>query len=190
MKKYNVVVPTDLGLFIINRNDIGVGWQLSKYGAYDQNELQAIKTLMKLLRTKSPNLVALDIGANIGVYSVMLSKEVGSKGLVYAFEAQRIIFNMLAGNIALNSVDNVWCFHNAVSDTPSLIDIPIFDYGKPMSFGSIEFVGHQKEDIGQKPLVGKSEKVSALIIDSINFDRLNFMKIDVEGMEINVLRGA
>lgn len=190
MKKYNVLVSTDIGSFIVNRNDIGVGWQLSEYGTYDPNELQAIRTLLKILRIKISNLVALDIGANIGVHSVILSEEVGSNGKVYAFEAQRIIFNMLAGNIALNSLNNVWCHHNAVSDAAGLIDIPIFDYGRSMSFGSVEFEGEQKENIGQKPLSGTPEKVPALAIDSMNFEQLNFIKIDVEGMEIKVLKGC
>lgn len=189
MKKYNVIVPTDIGTFIINKNDLGVGWQLSQYGTYDPHELHAVREILKLLRTTSPKLIVLDIGANIGVHSVVMSQEVGDGG-VFAFEAQRIIFNMLAGNVALNSLSNVFCFHNAVSDTSGIIDIPIFDYGKPMSFGSVEFGGTQKEDIGQKPLAGESEKVAALAIDGMNFEKINFIKIDVEGMEINVLQGA
>lgn len=190
MKKYNVVASTDIGQFIINRNDLGVGWQLSQYGTYDPHELQAIKELFRVLRNITPNLLALDIGANIGVHSVSLSESVGSNGVIYAFEAQRIVFNMLAGNVALNSLSNVLCFHNAVSDSTGFIDIPIFDYGKPLSIGSIEFGGHQKEDIGQKPSSGKAEKVPTIMIDSLNLHQLDFMKIDVEGMEINVLNGA
>jgi len=185
-----VVVSTDIGSFIINKNDLGVGWQLSQYGTYDPNELQAVKELLRVLRNFKPNLVVLDIGANIGVHSIALSESVGPNGVIYAFEAQRIVFNMLAGNIALNSLSNILCFHNAVTDTPGFIDIPIFDYGKPMSIGSVEFGGAQKENIGQKPLDGVAEKVPAVLIDSLNLDQLDFMKIDVEGMEINVLRGA
>jgi FkbM family methyltransferase len=190
MKKYNVVVSTDIGSFIFNKNDLGVGWQLSQYGTYDPNELQAVKELLRVLRNFKPNLVVLDIGANIGVHSIALSESVGPNGLIYAFEAQRIVFNMLAGNIALNSLSNILCFHNAVTDKPGFIDIPIFDYGKPLSIGSIEFGGAQIENIGQKPLDGVAEKVPAVLIDSLNLNQLDFMKIDVEGMEINALRGA
>ena len=189
MKKYNAIVATDIGTFIINKNDLGVGWQLSEYGTYDPQELHAFRDVLRILKTTTPNLVVLDVGANIGVHSVVMSQEVGG-GAVFAFEAQRIIFNMLAGNIALNSLSNVLCFHNAVTDTPGLIDIPIFDYGRPMSFGSVEFGGLQIEDIGQKPIVGQSEKVTGLVIDQMDFQQIHFMKIDVEGMERQVLRGA
>jgi FkbM family methyltransferase len=190
MKKYNVVVASDIGSFIINRNDIGVGWQLSEYGTYDPNELEAIKELFKVLRNNNENLVALDIGANIGIHSVLLSGQVGPRGFVHAFEPQRIIFNMLAGNIALNSISNVLCHHNAVSDLPGSVEIPAFDYGKPMSFGSVELGGVQKEDIGQMPMPGMSELVAVICIDSMDLDQINFIKIDVEGMEIKVLKGA
>ena len=189
MKKYNALVVAEIGTFIINRNDTGVGWQLSEYGTYDPQELYVIREILKILKIASPNLVVLDIGANIGVHSVVFSREVGG-GVVYAFEPQRIIFNMLAGNIAINSLSNVYCFHNAVTDISGLIDIPIFDYGKPLSFGSIEFEGAQKEDIGQKPISGEGEKVSGVVVDEMNFQQVDFIKIDVEGMEIKVLRGA
>jgi FkbM family methyltransferase len=144
---------------------------------------------MRFLRTLNPKLVALDIGANIGIHSVVLSSEVG-EGRVYSFEAQRVVFNMLVGNIALNSLENVFCYHNAVSNQNELIDIPTFDYGKPMSFGSVEFGGAQNESIGQSPFFGACEKVPTIVLDEVNFQQVNFMKIDVEGMEIKVLLGA
>ncbi len=192
MKKYNVVIATEIGTFIINKNDLGVGWQLSEYGTYDPQELQLVRNLMSVLRGVRPNLVAIDIGANIGIHSVILSKEVGLRGKVFAFEAQRIIFNMLAGNVALNSLSNVHCYHHAVSDSAGSINIPQFDYGKPMSFGSVEFGGQQIENIGQNPLndIENQEIVSTIAIDDLGFNQLDFMKIDVEGMELNVLQGA
>ena len=189
LKKYNVITSSDIGIFIINKNDTGVGWQLSQFGTYDQKELEAIREIMRFLRTLNPKLVALDIGANIGIHSVVLSSEVG-EGRVYSFEAQRVVFNMLVGNIALNSLENVFCYHNAVSNQNELIDIPTFDYGKPMSFGSVEFGGAQNESIGQAPFFGACEKVPTIVLDEVNFQQVNFMKIDVEGMEIKVLLGA
>ncbi len=189
MKKYNVITSTEIGTFIINKNDIGVGWQLSQYGTYDPKELAVIREIMKNMRKLNSNLIALDVGANIGVHSVVLSKEVGG-GRVYSFEAQRMIFNMLAGNIALNSLENVLCYHNVVSDQNELIDIPKFDFGRPMSFGSVELGGQQKESIGQEPILGEYEKVPTIVLDEVNFQQVNFIKIDVEGMELKVLLGS
>ena len=189
MKKYNVITTTDLGTFIINKNDIGVGWQLSEFGTYDPNEISLMRQVMHFLRTKKENLIALDVGANIGIHSVILSSEVGGRR-VYSFEAQRIIFNMLCGNIAINSLENVLCYHNAVSDVNELINIPQFNYGMPMSFGSVEFAGVQNEKIGQEPRYDLSEKVSTIVLDDVSFQQVDFMKIDVEGMEHKVLKGS
>ena len=58
MKKYNVITSSDIGIFIINKNDTGVGWQLSQFGTYDQKELEAIREIMRFLRTLNPKLVA------------------------------------------------------------------------------------------------------------------------------------
>ena len=49
LKKYNVITSSDIGIFIINKNDTGVGWQLSQFGTYDQKELEAIREIMRFL---------------------------------------------------------------------------------------------------------------------------------------------
>jgi len=192
MKKYNVLIASDLGTFIINRNDLGVGWQLSEYGIYDRVEMNYLKILMGILRSNRPNLIALDIGANIGMHSFLFSSQVGPLGQVYAFEAQRLVFNMLAGNMAINSINNVHCFHNAVSNERTFIDIPQFDYGKPLNIGSIEFGEKQKEGIGQDRIENqeRQEQVLTVVLDECTFDHVDIIKIDVEGMEMKVLDGA
>lgn len=70
--------------------------------------------------------------------------------------------------MALNSVGNVLCFHNAIFEISQPINTPIFDYGKLMSFGSIEFGSAQIESIGQNSQSVISEQVLALAIDKIN----------------------
>ncbi|TFG83046.1 MAG: FkbM family methyltransferase, partial [Chromatiales bacterium] len=55
-----------------------------------------------------------DIGANIGTHTLALARLVGQQGLVFAFEPQRIVFQTLCANMALNSLDNVHCINSAV----------------------------------------------------------------------------
>jgi len=188
-KYYNCVIASRQGAFIINKYDTGVGWQLSQKGAYDPNE---IDLLQQIVRALGKNCTVLDIGANIGIHSVCLSDCVGEYGKIYAFEAQRIIFNMLAGNIALNSIENVYCYHKAVGAVKSQIAIPQFDYSKTLSFGSVEFGEKQQEKIGQERLniSQLQEYVEIITIDSLSLPEVHLIKIDVEGMEIDVLKGA
>lgn len=192
MRRYNVIIATDIGTFIVNKNDLGVGWQLSARGTYDPDELKLLRSMLRNLRKLRPNLLVMDIGANIGVHSVVLADEVGPGGKIIALEAQRIVFNMLAGNIALNSIENVHCLHLAASAAPGFIDIPQFDYGKPLSFGSVEFGAEQREAIGQerRHAPDRQEQVECVTVDSFGLAQLDLMKIDVEGMELDVLAGA
>jgi FkbM family methyltransferase len=121
---------------------------------------------------------------------------VGPKGKVHAFEAQRIVYYMLAGNIALNSIENVYCHHKAVgaasSQNQGQIQIPQFDYAKPLSFGSVEFGAEQREQIGQQRLNDptRQEHVELVSVDALAYPAVHLMKVDVEGMELDVLIGA
>src|SRR5215472_8442470 len=88
--------------------------------------------LTDVLRLCGNDLTAIDVGANVGTHALAFARAVGSLGAVHAFEPQRIIFNMLCGSIALNS----HCYNMAVGDRQGSIEIPQFDYSKPLSFGS------------------------------------------------------
>ena len=188
--RYNVVMATEQGTFIVNRQDRGVGWQLATRGAYDPDEIALFHTLVRSLRREDA--VVLDIGANIGVHAVALAELVGPKGRVHAFEAQRIVFQMLAGNLALNSLENVFCHHQAVGAAPGRIPIPQFDYAQPLSLGSVEFGPEQREPIGQlrRHDPARVEHVEVVTVDGLGLPAVHLMKVDVEGMELDVLRGA
>lgn len=194
-KRYNAVMPTDFGMLIVNHNDqgtpdtrYGVFWQLSQTGTFEPEE---ISLLQRIAASCPPNPVILDIGSNIGVVSLGIANAVeGAR--IFAFEPQRIIFQMLAGNMAINSVENVFCFHMAVGDRHGHIPVPKVDYGSMASFGSLEFGRTSQTDAGQNArLDGPDvEMVQLITIDSLNFPRVDLMKIDVEGMEEAVLIGA
>lgn len=188
--RYKIVSSTRQGTFIVNRHDLGVGWQLARNGAYDPDEMFMLQSLVTCLARD--DLVVLDIGANIGVHAVCLAEMVGPRGRVHSFEAQRIIFNMLAGNVALNSLENVFCHHAAVGAAPGKLEIPQFDYGRPLSFGSVEFGERQVEPIGQdrRHAPDAAEFVRVVTVDGLDLPVVHLMKIDVEGMELDVIEGA
>jgi hypothetical protein len=134
---FAAIVPTAYGQMLVNRYDINQTNALFKTGmAIDHGE---IKMLAKLLDKGRPDPVVIDVGANFGTYTLAFASYVGPRGRVYAFEPQRLIYYMLAGSVALNSLTNVHCFNVAVGDHEDLIDVPQFDYSKPMNFGSVEF---------------------------------------------------
>jgi FkbM family methyltransferase len=190
-----VVSSTSYGQMMVNRFDStegnpGVGGQLLATGQFDPDEMVLLRNLVAALR---PDPVVLDIGANIGVDTLVMAYECEMKnGTVYAFEPQRQVFQMLCGNVALNSLDNVHCLNQAVGSEPGKIPVPRLDYNSNASFGSLELGQPQKEDIGQDPDVSDSavEMVEVCTIDGMKFDRIDLIKLDVEGMEIAALQGA
>jgi FkbM family methyltransferase len=198
-----VLASTDHGTMIVNRFDrhisgpnvaIGVGFQLLERAAYDPSEVKMILQLLDLRRQYHGNgIIAVDCGANIGVHTVEWAKHMTSWGVVVAFEAQERIYYALAGNIAINNCFNARALHAAVGGRTAAMKIPKPNYLSPGSFGSLEL---QKRDntefIGQAIDydTDKMVDVQMVSLDSFNFPRLDLLKIDIEGMEIDALSGA
>jgi FkbM family methyltransferase len=188
---FTLIVPTVYGQMLVNRHDINQTNALFKGGvAVDHNEIVTLAKVLRLIGGEDQTVV--DVGANFGAYTLALANIVGPRGQVHAFEPQRIIFNMVCGSVALNSLTNVYVHHMAVGDREGQVEIPQFDYNKPLNFGSIEFTSEQREQLtqarGHDP--ERVEFVPLTTIDRFAFDKLHLMKIDAEGMEMSVLLGA
>ena len=196
-----VVVSTNHGTMIANRNDYhqlpnggayGVGHQLFSNGAFDPGEVDMVKKLLLLQRQHfGDGVVALDCGANIGVHSIEWGKLMYGWGKVIAFEAQERVYYALAGNIAINNCFNVSARNVALASESGVIQIPAPDYTKPASYGSLELRKRERtENIGQSIDYSKLIDVHSLALDSLSLSRCDLIKLDVEGMELDVLAGS
>ncbi len=170
---FNSLKKCRYGMVLYNHNDIYIGKSFDCYGEFSEKEIELFRQLIR------PGDIVLDIGANIGPHTLYFSKAVGQKGVVLAFEPQRIIYQTLCANMALNSVLNVRCFNFAVGEVLGSIIVPILDYNVENNFGGLNLGTFES-----------GEQVQVAPIDSLNLPRCNFLKIDVEGMEIKVLKGA
>jgi len=198
-----VTAATEHGTLIINRfdrhqidahNAYGVGFQLLDRAFYDQDEVHLARTLLDLRRKHYGNgVVAVDCGANIGVHTIEWARHMTAWGVVLALEAQERIYYALAGNIAINNCFNARAIHAAVTSRPGTMKIPSPNYLVESSFGSLELKKReQTEFIGQAIdySEGRMLDVRAVSLDTLNFPRLDLVKIDVEGMELDVLGGG
>lgn len=205
-KKNNfILVPTNHGLMIINRNDqivfknekqeevgYGVGFDLLETSIFNPHEINLGFLFLETARKKNGDgVVALDCGANLGVHTLEWANFLTNWGKVISIEAQEKIYYALAGNVILNNCLNVKALNVAVGDSVKKIKIPSPNYSITGSFGSFELLKRNgREFIGQEIDFENLCEIDQISIDSLNLDRLDFMKIDVEGMEEDVLTGA
>ena len=185
----NKIVDSAYGPMIINANDQFIGRSIEIYKAWAQDDIDLIKSLIDLLATKKEKVVFYDVGANIGTHTVALAKTFGDQISIRSFEAQRQVYYVLCGNIAINGLDNVQAHHAAVSDQSNdtmLINLP--DYTLPNNFGGLELVPAERTD-NQYMTKTRSESVTTVTIDQFG-ESVDFLKMDIEGMEHIALQGA
>ena len=173
------------GIFHFCHFDEFIGLSIREYGEYSELELQ---TILKFINDGD---VIFDIGANIGCFSVPFAKKVGLNGKVYAFEPQKFIFNVLKKNIKCNELNNVKIFNNAVGSTNTILELNDFDYSQPGNFGGIGLKEDYDNSYCAKIKGTKKNKIKTLTLNNfLNLKKCNFLKIDVESMELSVLKGA
>ena len=198
------MASTDHGMMIVNKHDYrdfeqdgknvrnGIGHQILETGSYEPAEIDlAIGFLIARRRYYGDGMVVVDCGANIGILSIEWARFMTGWGRVISFEAQAKLFYALAGNIVLNNCLNIDAFHAAVGNKVGTMAIPEPNYLIPSSYGSLDLEERANNmDIGQKIDYNKTTNVDLKTIDSLALERVDFIKIDVEGMEEAVLEGA
>lgn len=159
---------------IINKNGKGIEKDLLLNKTREPISTKIMKTWC------TPGSVVLDIGANIGYYTILAAKNVGKKGKVYAIEPAKYSYSLLKKNIKLNNLKNVKLYNIAFGDYNGKLKIYIEEasnYNSPIPVGKkneIEVVPCYKIDTFFKKMKRKPD----------------IIKIDVEGYEYNILKGA
>jgi FkbM family methyltransferase len=161
------------GVMLYNLNDQFQGSMLDKYGEYSEGEVDTFAQLLK------PGMTAVEVGANIGSHTVALANLVGREGRVVAFEPQRAIHQILSANLALNGLDQVEAHWAAAGAQPGEVVIDRLDMRSVQNFG-----GYSIRNATQ------GDRVRLLTVDSFQLPACHLIKIDVEGMEAAVIRGA
>lgn len=150
------------------------------FGAYEERLLAWVRAYLR------PGMTFVDAGAHVGQYTVTAARAVGPKGRVHAFEPGRANFERLEKNIALNGFQNVKANRLALDETP----------------GEVELFEPSSGNTGENSLYRFSPEMRCVRVPSVSLDdylaskhdwgtdRVSLVKIDVQGAEERVVRGA
>lgn len=174
--------PTDTvtfrgATFTIATHDITIYPSLVN-GVYETAELDFMSHY--LANNKRNDVVMVDIGANVGIFTVLASKAMQNRGKIFAFEPVAANFAMLQTNVAHNQVTNAILTNKALGPKEGTMDIFM-----------------EKNSIGTHSLLpnGTGQQTSKVAVTTLdiffkNIPHIDFLKIDVERFEYHVLSGA
>lgn len=175
-----VIKEIDGGLrLFVDLSDHVIGWGVIR-GKYERREINFMQRMVR------PGQTVLDVGAHIGLFTVIAANLVGPEGKVYSFEPLEQQRSLLERSVRDNGfIDRVVVEPAAVSDQPGVGQMNVPDY--TVNSGGAHLLGLESE--AQPGHVAK--KVPLIQLDEYPLRRpVNFIKIDIEGAEPLALRGA
>lgn len=172
------LVSSRHGALLVNRNDVYMGQAYLRYGECCEFEVELLLSLLRF-----PGLV-IDVGANMGVHAVPVARELArQRRTLLAFEPQPVIFQQLCANLALNGLMNVLALPYACGSQPGTVSFAAPDYCSQGNFGCVS--------------VSTQGGISAVVTapchtldEIVQESQVGLIKIDVEGFELEVLKGA
>lgn len=181
---FDIVMEYETSLFLNVDSRSFVEWWLFFYDEYEPDITNIIK---RLFRT---GFVAVDVGANIGMYTLVMASQAGDEGRVFAFEPQERNCNRLLENIALNSLRNIEVARQALSDAPG--EMVLYSPAPTSINQMMPSFYRQNFDPTEEGVTGLAVPVATLdrMWEQAPRDRLDFLKIDTEGHDYKVIMGA
>ena len=153
----------------------GLALSISHYGTYEELESKIMEEKIEMGN------IVVDVGANIGLHTLNMARIVGNTGQVFAFEPDPSNFEILKKNVKINNYKNIILEQKAVGDKHGRTTLYQSDHpGKHRIFPQTE----QAKGQVQVELTNLDN-----YFDFDMIDKINFIKIDVEGLEFSVLKG-
>jgi len=173
-----VIVPTTLGfrLLVDPIKDKGLENILYHHGIYEAGTLYILRNIL------NPQDIFFDVGANIGLMSITASTVVGNKGHVYSFEPLKDICDIIQINIKINEIQNISVYNKALGSKKDRK--PIFEHGEIR--GSASLI---KTEYNDREHIIEIDTVDNFISEN-KIEKVKAIKIDVEGWELEVLKGS
>jgi|688.fasta_scaffold361894_2 FkbM family methyltransferase len=152
--------------------------EILNFNAYEPELSGIIRSLAPFINTM------LDIGANIGWYSLMVSK-INKSAIINAFEPIPVTFQRLVANININKVPNVYAHPYGLSSQPGTF--PFFFYPEGSGNASLKNLANRSD---AQVLECTLRTLSGAVSDIVINQSIDFIKCDVEGNELSVVQGG
>lgn len=148
-------------------------------GSFERDETKIVRRVLR------PGMTFVDVGANLGYYTALASRLVGASGSVFAFDPSEYAFPRLSRMIEVSGLANVRAFQCGLADTA----------GERLLFGAVD---EDNYDMHTATMVPNDDPHRAVVrtdtldhmAEQLNIEKIDFMKIDVDGFEPLVLQGA
>ncbi len=150
-------------------------------GRYEPNEMYAVASTLR------PDMCFVDVGANAGIFTLLAAAAVGANGAVHAFEPSPRERAHLQSNIELNSLTNVHVHPVALGNTPRTASLSVSDREHP---GQNTLGGFSYRETSEAYSIVVPVETLDQVVEREGLNRIDLMKIDVEGSETAVIRGA
>lgn len=170
-----VLVDVQDSKMYVDSRDTGISPFLLVWGVYERYETELFKNLVK------KGMIVVDVGANIGYYTLLAARCVGEEGKVFAFEPNPDNYALLCKNIEVNGYKNVVPVRKAVFSKSGKMKLFL-----------------DKDNLGGHSLSEENvEKTTSIIIEATSLDeyfkamdyKIDVIKVDVQGSEMDVLEG-
>jgi FkbM family methyltransferase len=173
-----VTLDTQVGQLRMNAADDVMFPQIAAYGAHEPEESALLAERLK------QGMVVIDAGSNVGYHSLLASKAVGPSGRVFAFDPDPENMGLLRANLDLNGVTNVTTVNSALSDRAQTARF----YRDTANHGAHTLSRTNVEVPGEEFSVSCVRLDDAL--EGLGVQRVDFIKVDIQGAEAMMLRGA
>jgi FkbM family methyltransferase len=150
-------------------------------GSFEPNEFSFLHGFLK------PGMVFIDVGANDGYYTLFAARRVGQTGKVVAVEPSTRERINLRRNLVRNRIDNVHVVPAALGAAPGDADLRLAQ-GAHSGHNTLGQFAH--DDVAPADLERVTVKTIDMVAAELKLDRIDFVKIDVEGAEASVVAGA
>ena len=172
----SVELVNGIRVFVPDSNQNLTTYILKEQKDWFEDEIEFVRNFA------SPDMNVLDIGANYGLYTLSFSPLIGNKGKIWAFEPTSSTANCLRKSIIENQLQNIELVEKALSNRDGQANLYTSDFSELNSLSS-----NQGQNID-------TELVEVTTLDSCfqkyQWNHLDFIKLDAEGEEINILKGG